>query len=373
MAISRSMKDRSKKFTNFLDQEEINGKKIEYKCLYDFPDNDVIEMDNWIQEKLKDKIFENSFITLNITGGTKLMPFVVLQRIQKTDMEYNIIYVDTQSGTQEIIDLQDIKNSTQIQIKPVLGIENSLLAIGYKITDNPAKNPKHPEYLSKIKQRVDLTNTLANYCSNNIKLPSSLITFINARLREGFETRSKERQKCEKQKKCGSVCFEEYKDRQNSEIIKIINLITTHQLWKQQSDNCFEVSSKGARKYLTGGWLEEFVYLSLLPLEKEGVELGLNLQISPTTNNSNEIDIFAAHNNQFLLCECKTKEKDSSGEIYKMDSIAAEFGPFAHKWYITALKQEETFKNKAEEKKVTIIGPEQLFNIEKLFREKMMQ
>lgn len=369
MAISRSMKDRSKKLINFLEQEEINGKKIEYKCLYDFPDANVIEMDNWVQEKLQDEIFENSFITLNITGGTKLMPFVVLQRLQKIDMGYNIIYVDTQSGTQEIIDLQDINNSRSTPIKPVLGIENSLLAIGYNITDNPAKDPK---YLQKIKQRVELTNALANYCNNPAGLSASLITFINECLREGFETRQEEKQNYKKQK-YGSVCFEDYKDKQNPEIIKIINLITTHQLWKQQSDNCFEISSKGARKYLTGGWLEEFVYLSLLPLEKEGVELGLNLQISPTTNNSNEIDIFAAHNNQFLLCECKTSEKDSSNEIYKMDSIAAEFGPFAHKWYITALKREETFKNKAKEKIVTIIGPGQLFDIKKLFREKMMQ
>ena len=86
--------------------------------------------------------------------------------------------------------------------------------------------------------------------------------------------------------------------------------------------------SAGACRYVAGGWLEEYAWLTADELGAEHVHAGLELTwnagkgISPR----NELDLFVLHRNRALTVECKTSEM-GEGDItarmlYKLDSIA---------------------------------------------------
>ena len=86
--------------------------------------------------------------------------------------------------------------------------------------------------------------------------------------------------------------------------------------------------SAEACRFVAGGWLEEYAWLTADELGAEHVHTGLELTwntgkgISPR----NELDLFVLHRNRALTVECKTSEM-GEGDItarvlYKLDSIA---------------------------------------------------
>jgi hypothetical protein len=86
--------------------------------------------------------------------------------------------------------------------------------------------------------------------------------------------------------------------------------------------------SAEACRYIAGGWLEEYAWLTAAELDAEHVHAGLELTwnagagISPR----NELDLFVLHRNRALTVECKAStmgEGDTTAQIlYKLDSIA---------------------------------------------------
>ncbi len=86
--------------------------------------------------------------------------------------------------------------------------------------------------------------------------------------------------------------------------------------------------SAEACRYVAGGWLEEYAWLTADELGAEHVHAGLELTwnagrgISPR----NELDLFVLHRNRALTVECKTSdmgEGDITARVlYKLDSIA---------------------------------------------------
>jgi len=83
-----------------------------------------------------------------------------------------------------------------------------------------------------------------------------------------------------------------------------------------------------ACRYIAGGWLEDYAWLTATELGAEHVHAGLELTwnadkgISPR----NELDLFVLHHNRALTVECKAAhmgEGDTTAKIlYKLDSIA---------------------------------------------------
>jgi hypothetical protein len=86
--------------------------------------------------------------------------------------------------------------------------------------------------------------------------------------------------------------------------------------------------SAAACRYVGGGWLEEYAWLTASELGAEHVHAGLELTwnagagISPR----NELDLFVLHGNRALTVECKGgfmgEGDDTAGILYKLDSIA---------------------------------------------------
>ncbi|MDP4488443.1 DUF1887 family CARF protein [Pseudoalteromonas piscicida] len=102
-----------------------------------------------------------------------------------------------------------------------------------------------------------------------------------------------------------------------------------------RQDDKLKFANEGARFFANGGWLEEYVYATLLSLKKELTilqDVAQGVAIKRRVGQgyvNNELDIVALANNKLHLIECKTK-KFSKGEgnqvIYKLDSLSELFG-----------------------------------------------
>jgi hypothetical protein len=83
-----------------------------------------------------------------------------------------------------------------------------------------------------------------------------------------------------------------------------------------------------ACRYVAGGWIEEYAWLTASELGAEHVQAGLEMtwNTGPGIAPRNELDLFVLHRNRALTVECKTAsmgEGDLTAKIlYKLDSIA---------------------------------------------------
>ncbi len=83
--------------------------------------------------------------------------------------------------------------------------------------------------------------------------------------------------------------------------------------------------------YLSGGWLEEYIYSlvkSQFNLNDDAIALNLNLQPG---NADNEFDIMFVHHNNLIIIECKTGLNDGEYDLfndaaYKLAAVRNEFG-----------------------------------------------
>ncbi|MCA1778095.1 MAG: DUF1887 family protein, partial [Xanthomonadaceae bacterium] len=86
--------------------------------------------------------------------------------------------------------------------------------------------------------------------------------------------------------------------------------------------------SADACRYIAGGWMEEYAWLTAAELGAEHVHAGLELTWNAGSGTSprNELDLFVLHHNRALTVECKTSnmgEGETTAKIlYKLDSIA---------------------------------------------------
>jgi Holliday junction resolvase len=127
-----------------------------------------------------------------------------------------------------------------------------------------------------------------------------------------------------------------------------------------------------SRFFANGGWLEEFVFGTIISLKKDiptlqdcmqGVELERKIAQGFVKN---EIDVVGLNNNILHIVECKTK-KFEPGEgnevIYKLDSLAELLGGENGRAILVSFKNIRLSESlRAKELDITVIGPQELPN-----------
>lgn len=95
-------------------------------------------------------------------------------------------------------------------------------------------------------------------------------------------------------------------------------------------DRRFAFTDESARRYVCGGWLEEYVYETLLKLGKKIQDKARNLTIkSHVQGVKNEADVAFLAKNCLHLIECKTarlEHKNGSAALYKLKTLMVETG-----------------------------------------------
>jgi len=108
--------------------------------------------------------------------------------------------------------------------------------------------------------------------------------------------------------------------------------------------------SDAARKFVSGGWLEHYVYAELLQVRQQLPEIqdiAQNLKITRESKGQtihNELDVAFLCNNHFHVVECKTRQmsqhstQTGSDVLYKLDTLKALLGGLSGQGMLVSYK-----------------------------------
>lgn len=258
-----------------------------------------------IQSVLQSYRFGDESFILNITGGTKPWIMAFLERFK--DLGAEIYYVT--GKPREYLKIHPRKGEMNLILKESLSIIEYLEANGFEVS---AGKTTHD-----LNQAQRLFNV---FMSRPIESFSPIISYLRTIRNSGK------------------------KIEVNSLSTEIQNFLAEIKYECQTA-----ILSKSDFKYLSGDWLEEWVFFKLK--EELGFDESMILTGSIITKNKtpNEIDVMFLLNHQLFIIECKTavsedrEQPDGStkpmnilGEtIYKSDALRSKLGLFAKSTILT--------------------------------------
>lgn len=282
-------------------------------------------------------------ITVNITGGTKLMSVAFLDIFGAAG--HRIIYTDTANDA-----LESILDCKTEHLPSILTIPEYLQAYGATI-----KNIASAEFDWKTRalQRREATHLLASL-TQNAKL-KSLITVINAMALKALSNNGEELLNPQQ-----AFTY----PVNNAEWLQAIKVLEKYELLQLQP-NRQDVTFTNAEhtRFLCGHWLEEYTWELAESSGLDYVECGVEISWG---NAINELDVLAVHNNRLLLIECKTtnfadKKQNPNNILYKINSIGESLrGLFGQKVLLSASQPAPAMYERAKTQGIKILRPHEL-------------
>ncbi len=250
-------------------------------------------------------------VIVNFTGGTKCMSIGAYLAAQSAQVQ--AVYVDTAS--EELIWFHPdgtIQKQEPFELANRLKVRTYLKAYG-KTVDEEATERHHPgsasiQAIRALQQYwpdyVDIFHRMGNAISKNLPLPNVLDS-------------------------------------------NITSVLEQYGLLKRDGSGQWQATDKG-RKFLTGGWLECFVYVRLLDSgEFDDVQLGLRL-----AGVENDLDVALTRKGQLAIIECKSGDLGGQNTLNKLQSIRSSVGTFTRLFVASSQsssKVEQSFRDRARE------------------------
>ena len=277
-----------------------------------------------IEAKLDEVINGEDSYIVNLTGGTKIMSLAAYEFFK--DLSSEIYYL---TGRGEYLKLHPGRKKNIYPLKSKVTLQEYLTSYGFELKDS--SQPLRSQEESKLMLSYFLTSF-----NRKIDIP------ILGELRN-------------------------HRSRKNISFERVTGLADFLERigFKPEKENKI---SKYECRYLTGDWLEEYLYFFLMEnfnITKD--EIGLSWVVDKN-GTLNEFDVLLMRNNKLYLFECKTSiyldqdEKDTFiGEtIYKSDSLRNKFGLFTQTIVFTLSDLNNTRLEKhldrAEASRVKLIG-----------------
>ncbi|ANE56534.1 Card1-like endonuclease domain-containing protein [Methylomonas sp. DH-1] len=348
LAISEAMKSNAKQFVKLLTSlASIQPDNIlEFHDVPDVGLEAIKDRAMEIEDELNQR-FPDVPITYHATGGTKLMAlgfYDVFHRAPNT-----VLYTDTEHGQIEV--LYPEKNQP-LAIGKVLSLDSYLFSMGKQFRksadsiwqDNAKRRRSLSFWLAQNAEKLEgywsVINKLAHEALAEQKrgqapeLANSEQWFLKGKTPFGYWKTALE--------KCSEIGICDW-DKENPE-----------RLYFNDADGAL---------YLSGGWLEEYTWLTASELGCD--EVYANVYFTETGNSRNdirnEIDGLILHNNRLLMIECKTSifnadNAKSDGIVYKLDTLERRTGGlFGDAWLVSARRLDDATRNRAREYKIKII------------------
>lgn len=348
LAISDDMQDNAKNFVKIL--KTLGGYQDKHILRYDHVPNVGLEAIKDRALEIEDDLnqrFPESPITYHATGGTKLMALGFYDVFHRAPNR--VIYTDTQHHQIEVVYPAKIQ---PIPIGKILNIESYLLS-------NDKQHRKHADddWCTKVKARRELTlwlaqqnETLHRYWS----VINSLAHQALAKEQRGMAPRIVEPLQTFK----GTLPYKAWQT-----VLEKCNQAGICGWDAQRPESLYFNNTEGAQ-YLSGGWLEEYVWLTATELgcdeawaNVEFTELG-----APKNDIRNEMDAMILHNNRLLMIECKTSvfKADEALKnvsiLYKLDSLDHRTGGlFGDAWLVSARILDDDTLKRAQEYKIKVL------------------
>lgn len=282
----------------------------------------------------------NAQITLNITGGNKLM-VLGMWEVFNNAVE-RVIYTDTFHHC-----IENLHDQSKESLRSVLDIEQYLQAHGVKYLSAASENAS---WLEQVLARKATTKYLAEQAL-------ALDSFIGA---------------------INFLCQQALLKENNELVLAYpVQLLSTHpgRIWCEallKLQNTHLLNWDGDKeitfidvertRYLGGIWLEEYVYLVARDAAPEHVACSVKINWDTSRQATNELDVILVHRNRMLVIECKTlrfgnNEQKDSDIVYKISDLGDELrGLFGKTWLVSAREPNDMAKERAKSRALHIIA-----------------
>lgn len=313
MIASNAMKVKAKEFKKILADLDV----IKEICILDgCPDTNLQDINQFLINKLADSLPQEDCV-FNLTGGTKLHSFSMYEVFKNRGYQDQFVYVDT--GNRLLEYYPNNGNTSSSEVLPVvLDAKMTLKGMAKNFIEAESESP---EWQSKTRQYATLTRFITeNIGDNDVK---KLIGSLNALVSNFYDGGKKDAG----DKKQGEL--HQFPKGKAGDVLRQANdlgLIT----WngnKQVTFDCYKQA-----RYLSGIWLEHYVYLIAHEIGFDEIYSGLQFGSRQETNTANnEIDLFIQHQNVALAIECKsatsTKNTHVSQDMFhKLTGVANRAG-----------------------------------------------
>ncbi len=288
----------------------------------------------------------NATVTLNTTGGTKLMMlgFVEVFREQGA----RLIYADTAHRRIEVMN-----DASMIPMKDVLDVPGYLAAQGMRYDRADSDDP------ARIAQ-IELRATLTRYLGERVRVLEGAIKIIN-----GIVAKAIERNPANRKEQLAHPEFDLGKGAWGS-LAALLGRCDELGIveWQKGAKKGRLVDLESAR-YLGGIWLEEYAWLCARACEPFDLRMGVH-RAGHGDKEMNEFDLLATHGNQLLFVECKTanfaRQLGQGNDVtYKIDSLGRRTrGLFGETWLLSAIEPPAEMLDRARELRIRVLGPTEL-------------
>lgn len=255
-------------------------------------------------------VCEGEEMTLNVTGGTKIMAFAAFEAFRSLDRE--IVYVDTHDRRIQVLSPQPrtVDFQSVIKVKPYLeSYGQSILADG---TD---------------KETILRHRPVLNSLARNMDKYGWAVTEMN-RLTAGFRSA-----------RTFPLAVAMDLSRLSAEFRELLYLYEEHRIARLEEGGIV-FDTLDDIMFVSGGWLEEHVFDMVSSLSPTDARKGLKVgwEHSGSSKTGNEYDVVFTMHNQLFLVECKTKRFSGGYDsreveaaldpVYKLEHLKAKAGGF---------------------------------------------
>lgn len=325
----------------------------------DFADDDVSTLHG--QAEAVARRVAGRAVTINLTGGTKLMTLALVQTLA-ADLQTApgaqapyLIYCDTRHHRLDW--LAPAPRSDAMQ--PVLKVDDVLLAQGYRSQDGSA-GAEAAEWQRRADERAKLTQWLGVQ-SRQIDRFFGVLNAIA--------------QRAQPQGHGGPFVAAQNLDRAaRGTEAEVLRRSTEFGLLSWDGGTSVALLSRDAAEFLGGGWVEEYAARKLSGARANG-GWRPRLRIEHVdTHTTNELDGVLVHDNRMLLVECKAAR---SGEktadwIYKLAQLARQVGgQLARPLLLSARTLGDTDHDRAREYGVDVLDGSELRGLPSYLKEWM--
>ena len=254
-------------------------------------------------------------IVLNATGGTKLlsMGFVEVFRERLEGYPLRVIYTDT---GHQVIETLVPRGQEATPMLGVLRADSYLAAQGMTLASSESDREA---WRSAARARRSLTEHLAE----NTERLVDFFSVVNGLVHGGPERPGALSPGGPKAQRFPSQPRGHWKDA--------LTRIADAGLVGWQGAETIHFESVEAARYLSGGWLEEYAWLTACAADLQDVRCSVTgrwEQQSGPTAPINELDLLVVHDNRLLIVECKTGRQATSEQAVatRLESLGRNAG-----------------------------------------------
>lgn len=294
------------------------------------------------------QVTEDVSYIVNITGGNKIMALGAFEVFTNIGQKVSIGYMPL--GSNEFIQIYPRKRpfkTTHLSVQ--MSLEDYLACYGFTI-QNKEKLPRIIELAYKRKE-------ISNWTLNNYQKLKGILGFMYKYLGD--------------KRKVKHYRFTEIFNRQLSDIEKDFLSRLGFQYY---GSTITKNLTKDEISYLTGGWLEEYVFVIVNELVREKIldDALIGMQIKSIHGSDSELDTAFMKNNAFYHIECKTlgdknEQNIVRDEIYKKGAISTLLGKGSKRAIICTTFDElkESVFNRARDYDVEVLDIKEVKNLRK--------